>query len=231
MQIDVSWDSRVLAKLSGLTLCVGTANGVRLEKENEQLRQLKKTVYGDVKAKHNAGTLKDNPTVRAYRDFYWRLGIDPTKIRPSGEALMRRVLHGIDLPTISTVVDAYNLASMQTLVPISGFDMDRLSLPLQVRFARNDEYLTGIGMDKPLPLTDNMLVLADAKEILCIYPYRDSDHSKITLQTREVLMVAYGAPEIAQVQLEEAVKTTLSYIRLVAGGWTGTIKVFSCTPK
>lgn len=87
-------------------------------------------MYKEVKTKYDVETLKDEPTVRAYRDLYWRLGIDPTKTRPSGESLLRRVLHGNELPNTSTVVDAYNLASMKTIIPISGFDLDLLVPPV-----------------------------------------------------------------------------------------------------
>jgi len=152
--------------------------------------------------------------------------LDPTKTRPSGEALLRRVLHGKELPCISTVVDAYNLASMKTIIPISGFDRGRLNPPFQIRFAKNGVNFIGIGMNKPVILTDKLLVLADEKQILCIYPYRDSDYTKITGQTRNVLIVLYGAPGITEEQLKEAVETTLSYIRLVSGGETEMVKVF-----
>ena len=71
-------------------------------------------------------TLKDHPVVRAYRDLSWRVGIDPTKRRPSGEALARRVLGGQSLPRIHPLVDAYNRASAATLVPLSAFDAETL---------------------------------------------------------------------------------------------------------
>jgi len=169
--------------------------------------------------------LKDDLTVRAYRDFYWKLGIDPTKTRPSGEALLSRVLNGNELPNISTVVDAYNLASMQTIVPISGFDRDQLNPPFHVRFAKNEAF-TGIGMDKPMLLTEKMLVLTDEKQVLCVYPYRDSDCTKITLQTQNAVITGYGAPGIGQPQLKEAVERTLEYIKLVSGGEIETLRVF-----
>jgi DNA/RNA-binding domain of Phe-tRNA-synthetase-like protein len=227
MRIDVIWSSGVSEKFPELVICIGAINNVRNERGNEQIRKLGKAVYEEVRAKYNIETLKDDPTVRAYRDFYWKLDIDPTKTRPSGEALLRRVLHGDELPRISTVVDAYNLASMKTIVPISGFDIDRLSPPLQIRFARNNETFTGIGMHKPMPLTDKMLVLADEKQVLCVYPYRDSDCTKITLQTRNVMIIGYGAPGISEPQLKEAVDTTLAYIRQVSQGEVETVKVFS----
>jgi DNA/RNA-binding domain of Phe-tRNA-synthetase-like protein len=128
-------------------------------------------------------------------------------------------------------VDAYNLASTKTIIPISGFDKDRLNPPFHVRFAKNGETFLGIGMVKPVTLTDKMLVLADEKQVLCIYPYRDSDYTKITGQTRNMLIVGYGAQETAEQQLTEAIEKTLAYVKLVSSGETEIIKVFSSTPK
>ena len=136
-------------------------------------------------------------------------------------------MHGDDLSQISTVVDAYNLASMKTVIPISGFDKDRLNLPFHVRFAENNDAFVGIGMSKPVSLMGNMLVLADQKQVLCVYPYRDSDRTKITENTRNVLIIGYGATRISEQQLTEAVETTLGYIKLVSGGEIVMIKVFS----
>jgi DNA/RNA-binding domain of Phe-tRNA-synthetase-like protein len=224
MQIDLNWSSNVLAKFPELAICIGTITGIRNQKDNEQLRQLKKMVYEEVRAKHNVEALKNDPTVRAYRDFYWKLDIDPTKTRPSGEALLRRVLNGNELPNISTVVDAYNLGSMQTIIPISGFDRNCLNPPFHIRFARNEAFI-GIGMTKPILLTEKMLVLTDEKQVLCVYPHRDSDCTKITAKTERAVIIGYGAPRIGQEQLKEAVERTLEYIKRISGGEIETVKI------
>jgi len=231
MPIHVNWNSRITEKFVALSICMGVINKIHVEKENEQIQRLKKSVYEEVRAKYDIETLKDNPTVRAYRDFYWKLDIDPTKTRPSGEALLRRGLHGDELPRISTVVDAYNLASMKTIIPISGFDGGKLNPPFNVRFAENGETFAGIGMSKTVILMDKMLVLADKKQVLCIYPYRDADNTKITEKTKNVFIVGYGAPGINEQTLKEAVETTLLYIKLISGGEIEMIKVFNSTSK
>src|SRR3989475_13100582 len=61
-------------------------------------------------------TLKDEPRLRAYRDFFWRVGVDPTKGRPAAEALLRRVVQGKPFPPINALVDACNLASLEPRV-------------------------------------------------------------------------------------------------------------------
>ncbi len=227
--MEVHFDLDVAKKIPNLSVCLGSINSVSVQKDNEHIERIKKTVYDEARKKHTLEQLKDNPTVRAYRDLYWKLNVDPTKTRPSGEALLRRVLHGSNLPNISTVVDAYNLASMKTIIPISGFDRDRLSPPFHVRFARSGESILGIGMTEPFRLNEKMLVMADQKHVLCIYPYRDSDLTKITLTTSNVLIVAYGAPGISREKLNEAVEATVEYINLVSNGKTEMLEVFNAS--
>jgi len=226
VQITVNWNPEVSDHFPNLAVCVGLAKGVCIQQDNQQLRQIKKTVYDEVINRHEIDRLKEDPTVRAYRDFYWTLNIDPTKTRPSGEALLRRVLHDEELPNVSTAVDAYNLASMKTIIPISGFDLDQLAPPFHVRFAKENETFTGIGMKAPIILKSNMLLLADEKQALCIYPYRDCDETKITMKTRNVTLIGYGAPRTTLEQVREAVETALSFIKNVAGGETVETKVF-----
>lgn len=230
MSVILYWSADVVRKFPGLAVAIGSIANVSIEKENNKIKELKESVYKEVLSKYSLDNLKDNPMVRAYRDLYWRLGIDPTKTRPSGEALLRRVLHGNPAPTILTAVDAYNLASMKTIVPISGFDMGRLHPPLSIRFARKGEEFMGIGMTKPVKLDEYMLVLADSKRVLCIYPHRDSDHTKITEDTKEILIVAYGAQGISRQQLEEAVQLALEYIKTVCGGDIGAISFLAQSP-
>jgi len=98
------------------------------------------------------------PIFRTYRDFFWEIDIDPTKTRPASEALVRRVLQGKTLPTINTLVDAYNLASLTSGIPLAAFDYQSLEGELEMRFARKGEEFLGIGMDGPKSLDGGEIV-------------------------------------------------------------------------
>lgn len=223
--MNVEWSREVAEKFPELAVCMGIIKGVTVERVNPQIEELKSKIIDKVKRSYQIEKLKDNPVVRAYRDFYWKLDIDPTKTRPSGEALLRRTLRGKPLPTISTIVDAYNLASLKTIIPLSGFDLKLLNPPLQIRFSKGNEEFYGIGMTTPIKLKNNMLVLADKTRILCIYPHRDADATKITLNTREVVIIGYGAPGIIENKLKNAVETAIQFIKKVSGGKAEIIKV------
>jgi DNA/RNA-binding domain of Phe-tRNA-synthetase-like protein len=201
-----------------LRVLAGSIRGVRVERRSEELEGFKKEVIERVKKEHELGTLKDVPIFRAYRDFFWRVGIDPTKNRPAGEALIRRILRDKQIPSINTLVDAYNLASIKTGIALAAFDADKLEGGLRLRFAREAEEFLGIGMESPLELKGGEVVIADAEKLVAIYPYRDSDETKVTLSTKNVLLLICGVPDIREETLQDALKTAVGYIIRFCGG-------------
>ncbi|MGQ9565853.1 MAG: B3/B4 domain-containing protein [Candidatus Bathyarchaeales archaeon] len=231
MEPFLSWSTEASTRFPNLLVCTGIIHNVKVERDAKRTDALKQSILARIRQNYKIEQLKDDTTVRAYRDLYWALGIDPTKTRPSGEALLRRTLHGKDAPAISNVVDAYNLASLETIIPLSGFDFDKIKPPLRIRFSNETDKFLGIGMDSPIKLIRKVLLVADENQILCIYPYRDADATKITEKTKNVLIMGYGAPTVTENQLVSAVKKALTYIENVAGGVKETVNVFPSSPK
>ncbi len=159
--------------------------------------------------------LKDNPIVRAYRDFYWRIGIDPTKTRPSGEALVRRVLRGKRFPRINPVVDAGNIASAYTFVPIGLYDLAKTKPPLTLRLSHGGELFKPIGGSDEV-LEPNIPILVDQEgRVLHIYPHRDSRETCITPDTREVLIMGAGVPNVDRGYVVKAVEKVIELLKNV----------------
>ena len=114
-------------------------NGLRVALEDPGLEEFKTQVFADLRNNYTLESLKDQPVFRSYRDFFWKVGVDPTKTRPAAEALIRRVLGGRTIPRINTAVDAYNLGSMTTCVALAAFDLDRIDGDVTMRFADGGE--------------------------------------------------------------------------------------------
>jgi DNA/RNA-binding domain of Phe-tRNA-synthetase-like protein len=191
----------VLRKFPDLMVLVGEVKGVRVSELDPMLEEFKEGIFAEVRSRFNLEGLKDEPVFRAYRDFFWRIGVDPTKVRPAAEALIRRVLGGRSIPRINTVVDAYNLASMTTCIALAAFDVSRLNGDIIMRFVNKGEEFFGIGMDKPATLAGGEVVMTDASRLIAIYPHRDADYSRITLQTKNLMLVSCGVPGISFGQL------------------------------
>lgn len=205
----------VLERFPGLELRAAVLEGLRVARGPLPYAP---EVVEEVRKARTLDGLREEPLFRAYRDFYWALGIDPTKVRPSGEALNRRVLQGRELPSINTFVDAYNLASLRSGVPLAAFDAEKFRGSLELRFARAGEEFVSIGQDKREVLEGRELVLADAERVVAFYPHRDSEHTKVTECTERVLMVACGAPGVPAACLDEALGLAVQLVTRACGG-------------
>jgi len=190
----------------------GKVGGLNLKKESKTLEELKKEVIEEIKNYYNLETLKNDPQMRLYRDFFWKIDIDPTKTRPASEALIRRILAGSPLPQINTAVDSYNLASIKSGVPLAAFDAGMLKGELTMRFAKEGEEFAGIGMKEPKILAGKEIVIEDQESLVAIYPYRDADKSKITLDTKEILLMSCGVPGVSGEKLDEALNMASDYL-------------------
>ena len=84
------------------------------------------------------------PGLTEARNLYKSFGMDPSRHRPSSEALLRRVLKGKDLYRISNVVDTCNLASLSFLLPVGMYDLARVRGDVVLRTGRPGESYQGI---------------------------------------------------------------------------------------
>lgn len=224
----MDFSREVLEKFPGICVAEGDIVAVNVKGESPGLETLKPEIASVIKSRYTLENVKDDSGFRAYRDFFWSVGIDPTKTRPASEALVRRLLAGGKLPKINTAVDAYNLASALSGVPIAAFDADRLAGGLTMGFARHGEMFLGIGMKEPIALKPNQVILADPEKIVAIYPHRDSNGTKTTTATKNIHIVSCGVPGIEKSKIIEAYGTCTRYLKEYAGGTPSGPRIFPC---
>jgi len=211
-------DAQLKTRFPDLTVLTCNVKDVKVEKQNVELEKFKEEIMKQVREKYDLDSVKNLPTFRAYRDFFWRVGIDPTKNRPAAEALVRRILGGRTIPRINTLVDAYNLASIKTEIALAAFDANKLKRNLLMRFAEKGEKFLGIGMEKPMLLQGGEIVVSDREKLVAIYPYRDADSTKITEKTKNVMLLVCGVPDIGEETLQNAAQVALEYITRFCAG-------------
>lgn len=219
-------DRKIRADFPDLKVLAATVENLKVKKDDPDLDLLKAEAIREVKSKYKVDLLKDIPSVKAYREFFWRIGIDPTKSRPAAEALIRRMLLNNPLPKINTFVDSLNLASLKSEVAIGSFDIDKVSGELiAIRYASEGEVFRGIGMSNPITLKGCEMVLSDNVGPIAIYPHRDSERTKITEATQKALLVFCGVPGISENMLLEAMSITMGLIIKFCGGSAKPVEV------
>jgi DNA/RNA-binding domain of Phe-tRNA-synthetase-like protein len=211
-------DKELASKFPGLQARMIHIRGVTIAPTKPELESFKKTVFDEAAGRWNLDELKDNQVFRAYRDFFWKVKVDPTKTRPASEALLRRILRGNSLPMINTLVDAYNLGSVATSIPFGAFDTDKMRGAPIMREAKAGEEFLGIGMEKPIQLIGGEAVIHDDDRLIAVYPYRDADYSKVTTSTKNLLLMTCGVPGIGSAELEKAEVVCVEYVTRFCGG-------------
>lgn len=157
------------------------------------------------------GEINRRPGIKATRDAYKRLGKEPNRYRPSAEALCRRIVKGMELYRVDTLVDLINLLSFTSGYSIGGFDADRIDGDtLTLGAGREGEDFDAIGRGK--------------LNIACMPVYRDltggvgtptsdNERTKLSLDTHRLLMVVniYGHETDPDIFIDEATGLLRTY--------------------
>jgi DNA/RNA-binding domain of Phe-tRNA-synthetase-like protein len=166
-------------------------------------------------ARYGEGKSSEVPGTEDARTLYKALGMDPTKTRPSNEALLRRALKGEPLYRINTLVDALNLASLREQLPFGLYDLARIAASVTLRLGGPGEAYEGIR--KGLVQVEGRPVLVDAEGPFG-NPSSDSLRTSITLGTTRCLVVAYAPAGCPAARLDGVLDRTAATLTEACGG-------------
>ena len=135
--------------------------------------------------------IKRQPVIAATtREAYKRCGKDPGRYRPSAEALRRRLMRGIPLYQIDTLVDLINLVSLRTGHSIGGFDADKIQgTCLELGIGKAGEPFEGIG--RGVLNIEGLPVYRDSFGGIGT-PTSDHERTKMDINTTHILAIVNG---------------------------------------
>lgn len=201
-------------KLPGVKLGTIEADAVRVAPSDQALAQLMDEVCERKRLEFTLESLADSKPVRDVRAMFREWGMDPSKYRPSSEALLRRVVQGKGLYRVSNVVDIGNLGSIETGWPFGCYDRSRIQQPIEFRHGVAGESYEGIG--KQTWHLQGRPLLADSQGPFGS-PISDSTRSMITESAKDILIVLYVPAGVVDASLEVAIKRVIERLTLFAG--------------
>lgn len=150
----------------------------------------------------------------AVRTMYKRVGIDPTKRRPSSEALLRRVRKGDALPRINSMVDVCNWCSLECQLPYGLYDVAHIEGDVVLRLGVVGESYSGIRKDEVH--VAGRMTLADSHGAFG-NPTSDSARTMVTTATTRALVVVFAPREMDARRLDRVVDLTAQRMREFTG--------------
>ncbi|MEU3830748.1 phenylalanine--tRNA ligase beta subunit-related protein [Streptomyces sp. NPDC029080] len=168
-----------------------------------------------------------DPRIEAWHTAYRSFGTNPRRVRPSVDALGRRLAKRGTLPRINPAVDSYNTVSVRHALPAGAFDLDRVSGDVEIRHADGSETFTPLGepgtVEHPGP---GEVVYADAVGVLTRHwNHRDAHRTRVTEDSAQVVfaletlhatddgrLLETAAEELRGLLLPHSARTRVSYL-------------------
>lgn len=163
------------------------------------LAELRRAATERARAAYVLERLAEHPVASAVRRLFRAAGCDPTRYRPSSEALLRRLLKGEELPAIHPLVDLNNALSVQLAVPACVLDPDAVAPPFELRAGAPGESM--LSMRGSIDLAGKPL-LADVQGPFGT-PITDSERVKVRRESRRAWLVAYLPAEAVDGRVAE----------------------------
>lgn len=152
--------------------------------------------------------------IAAVRTMYKKVGIDPTKRRPSSEALLRRIRKGEPLPRINSMVDVCNWCSLEFQLPYGLYDAAHIQGDVVLRLGRPGEAYPGIRKDDVhvggrITLADDLGPFGN--------PTSDSARTMVTTATTHALVVVFAPFELEPQRVSHVLDVTATRMREFTG--------------
>lgn len=163
------------------------------------------------------GSVRLQPDIDAARTMYKRVGIDPTKRRPSSEALLRRVMKGDPLPRVNSMVDVCNWCSFEFQLPYGLYDAGLIEGDVTLRIGLPGESYPGIRKDDVN--VGGRIALVDARGPFG-NPTSDSARTMITPATTRAFLTIFAPITVEPARLSRVLDVTAERMREYTGATT-----------
>ena len=155
---------------------------------------------------------------QAARLLYRSIGVDPTRMRPASEALLRRVLKGGEIPRINSAVDATNIVSLRLLLPVGLYDAKKIVGTVFLRLGLTGEGYARIGSGR-LNLEGRIGLFDDTGGFG--NPTGDSRRTCVGAETSRLLFVFFAPAGLSTAVLHDEIALATKTLTVLTGGVEG----------
>lgn len=194
--------------------------GVRISAAGAELRAEIAAAARAIRARYSSPSeIRALPEIVKYHEILRKVGVKPRKHPPSVESLLRFALKREALPSVNSLVDAYNLISVESRCSLGAHDLDRLAAPVELRLFRGDESFTPLGRGEAEEVVAGEFGYVDARNrVICRLDVLQADFSKVTADASNILLIIESTTAHDRQNLERVFAETAQKVRRYCGG-------------
>ena len=203
--VEIFFSDVIKQKIPGLKIGVIKGQNVNARKKSEIVNTEIRTVSNFIHEKFLSSSPASDEIVSSVRRMYRRIGWEPTRYRPSSEAMIRRILKNTELYNINNLVDLGNIVSTRFHIPLGLYDHDKILGTITIDVGKQNEFYEGLSIYRINAA--GKLILRDLSGIFG-NPTADSKRTCIDEKTKNILGVFFTPPEISGSYIQD----TLAYL-------------------
>ena len=204
----------------GLMVGVMMLHSVAIGESSANLRRSIQSSAEEVRRRFSSvAAIREAPEVLAFRRIYEAVGVNPNKHAPACQRLLEMAWKRGDLPRINTLVDLYNMVSIQCLLSLGAHDLGSVTLPIHLGIAAGDQSFRPLGSYGGENVRRGEFTYCDARHrVVCRLDLVQADFSKIAAQTCEAVLIVEGTRAHDQWIFEKAASAVTQLVSDYCGG-------------
>lgn len=211
----VQLDATVSERLPRLFLGILHYSGASVSDSPKMLQGRINYFVEGLRLEHDVSKLTEIEGIREWRAAFKQAGIDPSRYRPSSEALLRRLLQGNAFFWINSAVDINNFFSVHHALPFGIYDQDQLVGDVVFRIGRADDIYEGLnGREVNM---EGKLLLADENGAFGS-PIVDSKRTSVTESSRNLMQVIFFHEQVSAQKQDEILGSVGRMFTEINGG-------------
>lgn len=208
MEFKINTTEKIKQRIPGLKFGIVRGHQATVQKECPEFNSYFADLENYLKANFSEAPLSSHPVIGHVRRMYRKIGWEPTRYRPSSEALARRILQGKGLYRIYNLVDLGNLVSARFHLPMGLYDADKIKGEIWFDVGREGESYQGISRQEIH--AQGKLILRDQAGIFG-NPTADSKRTALSTQTKNILAIFFTPPEVEPDYLNQTLRQLVNY--------------------
>lgn len=207
-------DKKVFEELPEYCLGIVVAKGIDNKTFSGKIEQMLDEEIKKFADENQSVNIREIPNIKAYRDAFSVLGINPNKYMCSIEALAKRVQKNMNFPHINSIVDLGNAFSLKYLLPMGAHDIDKMESDIEIRFSTKHDHFLGFGEDQSETMPEGELVYVSGHTVKTRrWIWRQSEDGKITEDTNYVFFPIDGFENVNYEQVIKARDELASFLQ------------------
>jgi DNA/RNA-binding domain of Phe-tRNA-synthetase-like protein len=209
----INFQDEIVNTLPGIRLGLWQAK-IRIQPSRPGIIQWIEKILSDFRIKFKVEDISSIPVIAETKDAYRKLGKDPSRYRPSAEALCRRIAGGKSLFRVNNAVDILNAISIVSGYSIGGYDCEKITGDVVLGKGKDKEPYQAIGRGDL-----NIFNLPVLRDDLGPFgsPTSDSIRTMITGETAQIMMVFFDFS--GKGDLGKVLESTSMHYRNLANVW------------